>query len=68
MDLWLWGNLNTLVHSAAISDLAVLHQRIEKTRQEIRVNPGICDRVRTFVRRRAEICVEMHGNHIEHLL
>jgi hypothetical protein len=37
-------------------------------RQEIRVKPGIFDKVRTSVRRRAENCVEMHGNHIEHML
>jgi uncharacterized membrane protein len=57
-----------LVHSAPINDLEVLQQRVENTCQEIRVKPGIFDRVRTSVRRRAESCVEMYGNHTEHLL
>jgi hypothetical protein len=41
---------------------------ITATSQEIRVKPGILDRVENSVRRRAKSCVEMHGNHIEHLL
>jgi hypothetical protein len=68
LDFWLWGHLKTLVYSALFSDLEVLQQRVKNACQEILVKPGIFDRVRTSVRRRAESCVEMHGNHIENLL
>jgi hypothetical protein len=68
LDVWLWGHLKMLMYSALISNLVVLQQRVENACQEIRVKPGIFDRVRTSVRRRAESCVEMHKNHIRHLL
>jgi hypothetical protein len=69
LDVWLWGRLKTLVYPAPIIDLEVLQQRAENAcREEIREKSGIFDRVRTSVRRRAESCVEMHWNHIEHLL
>jgi hypothetical protein len=68
LGFWLWGHLKTLVYLAPINDLEVLQQRVQNACQEIRVKPGIFDRVRTSVRRRAESCVEMHGNHREHLL
>jgi hypothetical protein len=35
----------------------------ENAYQEIRVKQGILERVRTSVRRRAESCVEIQGNH-----
>jgi hypothetical protein len=68
LGILLWGQLKTLVYSAPINDLEVLQQRVENVCQEIRVEPGIFNTMRTSVRRRAESCVEMHGNHIEHLL
>jgi hypothetical protein len=66
LDFWLWGHLNILVYSALIDYLEVSHQWVENTCQEIQVKPGIFNRVCTSVRRRAESCVEMHGNHIEY--
>jgi hypothetical protein len=68
LELWLWGHAKTLMHSAPINDLEVLQQRVENACQEIRVKPGIFDRVHTSVRWRAESYVEMCGNHTEHLL
>lgn len=65
---WLWGHLKSLVYSAPITDLEILQQQVEKVSQEIRMKPGMTDRVHMFVRWRAESCVEMYGNHIEHLL
>jgi hypothetical protein len=53
-----------LLYPASISDLEVIQQRVENACQEIRVKPGIFDRVRTSVRRSAGRCVEMEGNHI----
>jgi hypothetical protein len=56
------------VRSAPINDLEVLQQKVENICQEIGMKPGIFDRVRISVRRRAESCVEMQGNRTEHLL
>jgi hypothetical protein len=67
-DFWLWGQLKSAVYSARVSDLEVSKQRVENACQEIRVKPGIFDRVRTSVQRGAESCVEMHGNHTEHVM
>jgi hypothetical protein len=68
LDFWLWGHLKALVYSAPINGLEVLQERVENACREIRVEPGIFDRVHTSVRCRAESYVEMHGNHVEHLL
>jgi hypothetical protein len=68
LDFWLWGHLKTSVYSAPINDLEVLQQQVQNACQEIQVKPGIFDTVRNSVWRRAASCVEMHGNHIEHML
>jgi hypothetical protein len=68
LEFWLWGHLKALEYSARINDLEVLLERVENACQEIRVEPGIFDRARISVRRRAASCVDMHGNHIEHRL
>jgi hypothetical protein len=66
LDFWLWEHLKTSVCLLPINDLEILEQKAENAFQEIRVKPGIFDRLRTSVRRRAERCLEMNGNHIEH--
>jgi hypothetical protein len=43
------GIPKTLVYSAPINDLQVLQQHVENACEEIRVKPGIFDRVRTSV-------------------
>jgi hypothetical protein len=54
LDFWLWGHLNTLVYSAPINDVEVLQQRVQNACHEIRVEPGIFDRVPNSEGRRAE--------------
>jgi hypothetical protein len=66
LDCWLLGHPKTLVYSAPNSDL--LQHQVENACQEIRVEPGIFDRVSASVRRRADVCGEMQGNNKEHLL
>lgn len=51
-----------------ITDLEILQQRAENACQKIRVKPGIFETVHTSVKRVAESCVDMNGNHMEHLL
>jgi hypothetical protein len=62
------GAPKILVYSAPINDLEVLQQWVEIAFQEIRVKPGIFDKVRTYVRQTTECCVEIYGKHAEHLL
>ncbi|KYM76906.1 hypothetical protein ALC53_12654 [Atta colombica] len=45
-----------------------LTQRIKNCCQQIRNKPEIFERVRSSMKRRAELCVKMDGGHIEHLL
>jgi hypothetical protein len=49
-----------------VTDLQALQQREDNDYLEIRVKPEIFDSVCTSVRRRAESCLEIHGNHAEH--
>jgi hypothetical protein len=68
LDFWLLEHVNILVHSASISNLQILQQRVENACQEIGVKPEIFDRVGITVTRRADSCLELNGNHIERLL
>jgi hypothetical protein len=68
LDFWLWEHLKTLVYSAPISDLEVLQQRVKNACLDIRLKPGIFDRMLISVRQRAESRVEMRWNRTEHLL
>jgi hypothetical protein len=68
LDFWPYGHLNTSVYSALINDFKVLQQRVENAHHDIRVKPRISDRVYTSVWWRAQNCVKMHVNHMEHLL
>jgi hypothetical protein len=51
-----------------VTGLQVLQQREENDYLEIRLKPEIFDSVGTSVQRRVESCVEINGNHAEHLL
>jgi hypothetical protein len=64
-------------HDNAVSSYLSCHVEVygqstllkqNNARQEIRVKPGIFDRVSASVRRKAENCVEMRGNHRDHLM
>lgn len=68
LDFFLWGFLKTKVYSTPINDVAELQQRVLNVCDEIRVIPGIFGRVRFNLRRRARICFENDGGHVEHLL
>jgi hypothetical protein len=57
----LWGHLKTLVHSAPISELDVLQQRVENTCQKIRVKPGIFDRVHTLSNKELKVVLKFMG-------
>jgi hypothetical protein len=64
LDCCLWRHLN----AAPVDSEEALHHRIVDACQTIRNCPGISERMRRSMMRRAEACVESHGGHFEHLL
>jgi hypothetical protein len=64
LDIWLWVHLTKLMYSAPINDLCMAATSTES----LSGDSSIFDRVRNSVRRRAESCVESHGNRPGHLL
>jgi hypothetical protein len=68
LDFYLWGHLKSLVSSSPVDDVETLRNRIVAGFQTIRNMPGIWDRLRVAMRRRAEACIQAGGGHVEHLL
>jgi hypothetical protein len=62
------GTRTTLVYATPVNDIVTLRQRVEGGCRTIRNTPGIFERVRQCMARRAQCCVEAHGGHLEHLL
>jgi hypothetical protein len=54
-----WTPPHFLVYSVPIIDFVVLKQKVDNAGQGFGVKPRSLDRVRTYVRRRAESCVEL---------
>jgi hypothetical protein len=54
------------VYATAVSDAAELQQRAKDGCELIRNTPGVLERVRQSLMRRAARCVEVQGQHFEH--
>lgn len=68
LDFCIWEYLKSLVYSRPVDNLADLRQQIEDACRTIRRNPGRFERIRASFLRRCEVCVQMEGGHVEHLL
>jgi len=68
LDFFLWSYAKFLVYSSAVDNVETLRNRIVTTFQTIRATPGIWERVRGSMRRRAEAYIVTGGGHIEHFL
>ncbi|EZA55214.1 hypothetical protein X777_05218, partial [Ooceraea biroi] len=68
LDFWLWRHLKTLVYSTSVNDIQTLQDRIFNAYQQVSDQPSIFERMRDSLRRRADTCVRVNWNHIEHLL
>lgn len=64
----LWGHLKSLVYSTPIETEEELRNRIVASCQTIRNTPGIFQRVRGSMRRRAEACILAEGGHFQQLI
>jgi hypothetical protein len=64
VDYCVWGH----VYTSAVDTVEELQHRIRGTRQQIRNEPGVFERIRNSMRRRVQCCVQMQGQHFEHIL
>lgn len=68
LDFFLWGHLKTLVYKTPVNTLEDLRERIVASCETIRNTPGIFQRVRNSMRRRAEACLLSEGGHFQQFL
>lgn len=68
LDFFLWGHLKTLVYETSVHNINDLRERIIAGCNVIQATPQIFLRVRNSLRRRAENCIIMGGNHVQILL
>ena len=64
-DFFLWGYLKNKVFSTPTQDIDVLCQRITDTFNELRQQPDFVRRAVRTMLRRAEICTDRNGRHVE---
>lgn len=67
MDFCVWGYMKTLVYAEPIDTEAELVRAIDNAAAVIRQNRAGLDRVHENLIRRAELCLECHGQTFEHL-
>lgn len=68
LDFFLWGHMKSLVYTTPIEDKDDLIHRITEACETIRNTPGILERVRSSMRRRAKSCVMVDGGHFQQFL
>lgn len=68
LDFFLWGHVKSLVYTTPINTLEELQERIVTAFETIRNTPGILQRVRESMRRRAEACLFSQGGHFQQFL
>ncbi|PSN49412.1 hypothetical protein C0J52_23138 [Blattella germanica] len=61
-------HVKSLVYATEFYSLEELHLRIEAAFQHLRKSPGLPEIICTSFQRRVECCIQMHGQHFEHLL
>jgi hypothetical protein len=68
VDYCVWGHVKSLVYTSAVDTVEELQHRIESACQQIRNEPGVFEKIRNSMHRRVQCCVQMQGQHFEHLL
>lgn len=66
LDFFLWGHIKALVYRTPVQNIQDLTNRIQNAAAT--VTPQMLTRVRENLVRRAQICLEVQGQHIENLL
>lgn len=68
LDFFLWGHIKSLVYTTPIENEDDLINRIIAACNTVRNTPGIFERVRSSMRRRAESCIIVGGGHFQQFL
>ena len=69
LDFCVWGYAKGLVYySMDIATPEELQNRIVHSFQQMKNDPGLLDRIRGTLRRRLGGCIQVEGQHFEHLL
>lgn len=68
IDFYLWGHIKQLVYATPVDTIDILRERIIQAFETVRNQPGITERVRNSIVRRAEACIDAQGQHFEHFL
>ena len=65
LDFFLWGHLKSKVHTTPPRDLDDLQQRVTAEVAVVRQDAAMIRRAVYDMRRRAEVCVQRDGGHVE---
>lgn len=68
LDFFLWGHIKSLVYETRINTEEELIAKVLAACTQIQTMPGIFQRVRTSMNRRAQLCLEQNGKHFEQFL
>ncbi|KAK3880944.1 hypothetical protein Pcinc_014594 [Petrolisthes cinctipes] len=68
LDFYVWGHMKREVYGTEIPNREELWRRVEASAARVRNNPGVMERVRQSLMRRAAACIEQGGRNFEHLL
>lgn len=68
LDFFMWGHLKSLVYTTPLNNVDDLRNRIINGFETIRNTPGVFERVRASMRRRADACIRVGGGHFQQLL
>jgi hypothetical protein len=67
VDYYVRSHVRSLVYTSAVDTVEELQHRIEGSYQKISNEPGVFEIIRNSMRRRVQWCVQMQGQHFEHL-
>ncbi|EZA47402.1 hypothetical protein X777_16327, partial [Ooceraea biroi] len=68
LDFCVWGYAKSLVYTTDVTTPKELQHRIVDAFQQMKNDPGLFERIRGSLRRRVHRCIQVHGQHFEHLL
>lgn len=68
LDFYLWGHLKNRVYTTQVNTRQELWRRVQEACREVRNTPGVFERVRQSLLRRAQACMNEGGRNFEHLL
>ncbi|KOC63749.1 hypothetical protein WH47_02288, partial [Habropoda laboriosa] len=68
LEYYLRVHLKSVVYKMSVDNVEALRQRVDQSCRQIRVTPGLFERVRQSMMRRIHVCIEAGGGHSEQFL